>query len=198
MIGIDDFTINNSIAKTKSDDTLSQKEATNVVPSFRLDKSQKGNPMEGVIGMTCVATDSMTSWLCFARISDESTEDDPIVIVKSPDPDGKHTEKKIHVNQVNPGLASDMEMFAYLSWNDHIGKKVPGSINSYAAYTSFQTMSGKEKVDSPNDFMNVIRNAYDYVNKPLGFLSKINNIEAKRWLIEGNCLIDIFDASRKG
>ena len=145
--------------------------------------------------MTSVAVSSMHSYIVSAEISDDSTNDDPIVNVRCPDKNGQYYNRKIHVNDVNPSSATDMEMFAYLSWNDHIGNRVPGSISSWSCYRA-QEMTASKVDNSPDGFINVIHNAYEYIKESISMLSKINHIDAKRLVLEGKSLIGIFDKSR--
>ena len=39
---------------------------------------------------------------------------------------------------VDPQNATDMEMFSYLTYQGHIGNKIPGAINNWAAYKTLQ------------------------------------------------------------
>lgn len=158
-------------------------------------KPDSSNPLARVIGMTSVAVSSMHSYIVSAEISDDSTDDDPVVSVRCPDKNGQYYDRKIHVNDVNPSNATDMEIFAYLSWNDHIGNRVPGSISSWSCYRAQQmTASGID--NSPEGFMNAIHNAYEYIKESISMLSKINHIDAKRLAMEGQTLIKILDDSK--
>lgn len=178
---------------------FSKKKTENSRKTFSINKlNDDSYSQEDIIGMTSVETGPMTSTLILARINrEESTDLDPVVSVTIPNENGGYTDKNIHVYRVNPNAATDMEMFAYLSWNDHIGNKVPDSINSYQAYKLMKDESGEQSGNTLKEFTKLVHNAYGLTQQAVNMLSRINNIDARRQVLEGNALLDIIDRNRK-
>ena len=103
--------------------------------------------------MTTFPVSSLVSHMVEAVIPPESTSEDPVVQVRFNGDDGKYHVYNIHVNDVNPNSASDMEMFAYLSYQDHIGNKTPGAFNNWAAY---QIMKFTHELETYGDYRELL------------------------------------------
>lgn len=92
-----------------------------------------------------------------AQYAPESTESDPIVQVTS-NYGGEVVSYKIHINDVNPRNASQLEMFALLSYADDQGLADSGSLGSYQklmVYAENAKMNGHwEGNASYNAFVN--------------------------------------------
>lgn len=93
------------------------------------------------IGLTSYEISSMASQLVMAGLVKDSDLNDPIVQIAY----GKGDERKVyhvHVNDVDTSNASDMEMFALLSYEGYKGNNVPGAINNYSAYKAMKANAG--------------------------------------------------------
>ncbi len=106
----------------------------------------------------------------------ESTSEDPIVQLSMKESDGKTHTYNIHVNDVDPNNASEMEIFAYLTYQGHIGNKIPGAINNWAAYRilkleddidtygeSRQLFGEKYFTSTKNDALALIERVYSWM-----------------------------------
>ena len=98
----------------------------------------------------------MTSALVGAYIPKESTEQDPIIQVDYKVNGERHV-YNIHVNDVDPTNASDMEMFAYLTYQGYIGNKIPGAINNWSAY---KTLRREDELDTYGEFQQLLGEKY--------------------------------------
>ncbi|SEB07966.1 hypothetical protein SAMN02910384_03354 [Pseudobutyrivibrio sp. ACV-2] len=91
-----------------------------------------------IIGLTTFPINENESYMVGAFLPPESTVEDPIVQVTMNDATGEKHTYNIHVNDVNPNNATEMEIFAYLTYQGHIGNRIPGAINNYAAYKTLK------------------------------------------------------------
>ena len=93
------------------------------------------------IGLTCYEISPTTSQMVMAGLVKDSDLNDPIVQIAY----GQGDERKVyhvHVNDVDTSNASDMEMFALLSYEGYKGNNVPGAINNYSAYKAMKANAG--------------------------------------------------------
>ncbi len=89
-----------------------------------------------------------------AYYSEDSTPDDPIIKVSS-NYGGQDRAYNVHVNRVNPKNASELEMFALLSYSDDVGITDGGSFGSFH----------KLKVTASNaNLYGIGEDVYDYEN----------------------------------
>ncbi len=90
------------------------------------------------IGLTSFGISDAESRVVLASYVKDSGEDDPVVQIAY----GQGDDRKvyhIHVNDVDISNASDMEMFALLSYEGYKGRTAPGAINNYSAYKTFES-----------------------------------------------------------
>ena len=86
----------------------------------------------------------------YLKYAENSTEDDPIVIAKGVDENGDEFKKTIHINQINPGSATVVEMRALEA---HTGvKKLDG-------FTSLPLEAGNMELNDRRDFMDMFKDA---------------------------------------
>ena len=166
--------------------------------------SEKASDDSVFIGMTTFPVSSLVSHMVEAVIPPESTSEDPVVQVRFNGDDGKYHVYNIHVNDVNPNSASDMEMFAYLSYQDHIGNKTPGAFNNWAAY---QIMKFTHELETYGDyrellgeifFTGVKNDAEAMINQVFSWLKKNNNPSAQKQAGWCRDLLDMLNMENAG
>ncbi|MBR5635673.1 MAG: hypothetical protein IKW81_01935 [Pseudobutyrivibrio sp.] len=149
----------------------------------RVDIADVLNDRKG-IGLTSFPVSSMTSALVGAYIPKESTEQDPIIQVDYKVNGERHV-YNIHVNDVDPTNASDMEMFAYLTYQGYIGNKIPGAINNWSAY---KTIRREDDLDTYGEFQQLLgekyftstkSNAIAMIERVYSWMKNINHSDAK-------------------
>ncbi len=109
-----------------------------MIESVKEDSEDSISKDRKVIGLTTFPVSENESHMVIAYESPESTMDDPIVQLTMNDQNGETQTYNIHINDVNPNNATEMEIFAYLTYQGHIGNKIPGAINNYAAYKALK------------------------------------------------------------
>ena len=119
-------------AEAENDYIISRRGAIEEISEDSISKDRK------VIGLTTFPISDDESCMVIAFEPPESTADDPIVQLTMNNRMGETQTYNIHVNDVNPNNATEMEIFAYLTYQGHIGNKIPGAINNYAAYKSLK------------------------------------------------------------
>lgn len=82
----------------------------------------------------------------YIKYAEHSTEDDPTVIAKGIDENGREFEQTIHINKINPGCASIVEMRALEA---HLGVDKNGGISSLPMET------GRMGLHDRADFMHM-------------------------------------------
>ncbi len=154
-----------------------------------------------LLGMTSYPVSSVKSNIVVAYEAEESTEENPIVQVTLNDPNGEEKTFDIYINEINPLSATDMEMFAFLSYQDSIGNNVEGAINSWAAYRTIQRENdwdSFENMDLTNgyeDFVEKEYNAYAIAADVYSWSKEIQHPDAKKQVMWSNQLLNTFDAS---
>ena len=148
-----------------------------------VDIADVSNDRKG-IGLTSFPVSSMTSALVGAYIPKESTEQDPIIQVDYKVNGERHV-YNIHVNDVDPTNASDMEMFAYLTYQGYIGNRIPGAINNWDAY---KTIRREDELDTYGEFKQLLgekyftstkSNAIAMIERVYSWMKNINHSDAK-------------------
>ena len=92
-------------------------------------KTTAGNESR-VIGLTTIPYSDMMSYGMKAQYAPESTKENPIIQVTS-NYGGETVSYNVNVNEVNPQNASQLEMFALLSYADDAGISKGGTFGSY-------------------------------------------------------------------
>ena len=137
------------------------------------------------IGMTSYPVSDMLSNVVIAFVPPESTAKDPIVQISMEESDGKHT-YNIHVNEVDTKSATEMEMFAYLSYQGYIGNKIPNALNNYSAYKGiryqdeFNIYGEFKELMGENYFTSVKSNAEAMINRVYSWMKNIDQPDAKK------------------
>lgn len=93
------------------------------------EKSQS-HAVGDALSLTTIAYDENISYGMMAFRSDKSTDEDPIIKV-SCNYGGEQRYYDVHVKEVNPANASQMEMFAWCAWADENGITDGGTFGSY-------------------------------------------------------------------
>ena len=139
-----------------------------------------------VIGITTYPVSDLVSHMVIAYEAPESTSEDPIVQLSMKESDGKTHTYNIHVNDVNPNNATEMEIFAYLTYQGHIGNKIPGAINNWAAYTALRY---EDQLDTFGEFQQLFgekyftsskSNAIAMIERVYSWMKNINHPDAKK------------------
>ena len=117
------------------------------------------------------------------------------------DLDGEEKTFDIHINEVDPTSATDMEMFAFLSYQDSIGNKVEGAINSWAAYRTIQMENDWGSFENMNsssgyeDFTEKKYNSYAIAADVYTWAKDIQHADAERQVMWCDQLLETYDAS---
>ena len=114
------------------------------------------------IGMTSFGLSDTESQIVLASYVKTSKEDDPVVQVAYGHGDNRKV-YHVHVNDVDTSNASDLEMFALMSYEGYKGRTAPNSINNYSAYKTMKADAGYGMASTDeNSFVNKKVNA-DYL-----------------------------------
>ena len=114
------------------------------------------------IGMTSFGLSDTESQIVLASYVKTSKEDDPVVQVAYGHGDNRKV-YHVHVNDVDTSNASDLEMFAFMSYEGYKGRTAPNSINNYSAYKTMKADAGYGMASTDeNSFVNKKVNA-DYL-----------------------------------
>ena len=103
--------------------------------SSAVEKSNSESTGE-VLGLTMLPYSNMMSYGMSAFYSDASTAEDPIVRVSS-NYGGEQRYYDVHVNDVNPRNASQLEMFALASYQDDQGITDGGTFGSFSRMKTY-------------------------------------------------------------
>ena len=153
------------------------------------------------LGMTSYPVSKVESNIVVAYEAEESTEEDPIVQITMNDLDGEEKTFDIHINEVDPTSATDMEMFAFLSYQDSIGNKVEGAINSWAVYRTLQMENDWGSFENMNsssgyeDFTEKKYNSYAIAADVYTWAKDIQHADAERQVMWCDQLLETYDAS---
>lgn len=139
-----------SISSRGIQDRILKKSA---VETVSVDEEVKRDDLKN-IGLTSFEISDNMSQLVVASLVKSSDGDDPIVQVSY----GRGDVRKVyhvHVNDVDTTNASDLEMFALLSYEGYKGKNKPGTVNNYSAYKAMKANAGYEMgTKNENAFVN--------------------------------------------
>ena len=134
-----------------------------------------------VLGMTMIPFgDTSCSYGLVAKYSEASTPDNPIVRVTS-NYGGENVSYDVKVNEVNPRNASQLEMFALMSYQDDMGITDGGTFGSYqklktysinaelngycSGITDSNSFMGEKK-----DWINILQSIMkDYFGNPMSY-----------------------------
>ncbi len=83
-----------------------------------------------VLGLTSLPGKGNMSYGMIAQYASDSTKEDPVIQVTS-NYEGKRISYKVHVNEIDPGNASPLEMFALCSYSDDVGISDGGTFGSW-------------------------------------------------------------------
>lgn len=144
------------------------------------------------IGLTSFGISDAESRVVLASYVKDSGEDDPVVQIAY----GQGDDRKvyhIHVNDVDISNASDMEMFALLSYEGYKGRTAPGAINNYSAYKTLKAGGGYEMgsadencfVDEKINVKHLMQKIYDSLkdHKTAEEEKSFEECDYLRWLI---------------
>ena len=104
-----------------------------------IDSDSIGDSLKSIGFMTYSLSEG-NSTMVVAYMAEESTEENPIILCRWKDQDGNIKACKVDLNKVNPLAANDMEMFAYLTYEQEKGNWISGAINNFEAYRNLREM----------------------------------------------------------
>lgn len=132
------------------------------------------------IGLTSFEISSTMSQCVLASFVKTSDPDDPVVQIAY----GNGADRKVyhvHVNDVNTKNASDMEMFALLSYEGYQGRTAPNAINNYSAYKTMKANAGLGiSTTSEDSFVNEKFNAEEILQSVYEWLKEGVSEEMKK------------------
>ena len=141
-----------------------------------------------VVGVTTFPVSENVKIGVIAYMPKESTSNDPIIQMEYTDTSGDRKIYNIHVNEVEPENASDLEMFAYLTYKGIAGEKIPNALNNYDAYSRIKDCDGDyyhhDYKNAEARFLNEKINAKELLNRVYSWISKIQHPDAQmtaRW-----------------
>ena len=133
----------------------------NAVEQVAPDKEIPNDKLKN-IGMTSFGLSDTESQIVLASYVKTSKENDPVVQVAYGHGDNRKV-YHVHVNDVDTSNASDLEMFALMSYEGYKGRTAPDSINNYSAYKTMKADAGYGMASADeNSFVNKKVNA-DYL-----------------------------------
>lgn len=91
----------------------------------------------------------------YIKYAEGSTKDDPTVIAKGIDENGKEFEQTIHINKINPKNATIVEMRALEAYT---------GVEKKGGFTSLPMETGEMGLNDRKDFMDMFRNAISDMN----------------------------------
>lgn len=106
----------------------------------------------------CILAVLITTCIVLAKLINSSTEDDPKVQISY----GKNKTYQISIMDIDVQNATDMEIFALLSYEGYKGRKIPGAINNYSAYQLMKQSDGIE-LDDEETFTELKRNTVEMI-----------------------------------
>ncbi len=145
-----------------------------------------------VLGLTMVPYDNIESFGMVSSYAAESTKENPIIRVSS-NYGGEKRVYNVCVNEVNPSMASQLEMFALCSYTDDVGITVRGTFGTYSRMKTY-AMNGYLNdtfVDLQNP--NHVGNAFDWI-KMLRTAAQqyLLNVQTYNQYLDANGLADTF------
>ena len=152
----------------------------NAVEQVSPDKEIPNDKLKN-IGMTSFGLSDTESQIVLASYVKTSKEDDPVVQVAYGHGDNRKV-YHVHVNDVDTSNASDLEMFALMSYEGYKGRTAPNSINNYSAYKTMKADAGYGMASTDeNSFVNKKVNA-DYLLEQIYDSLKKRETEERRRL----------------
>lgn len=91
----------------------------------------------------------------YIKYAENSTEDDPTVVAKGVDENGKEFEQTIHINKINPRAATIVEMRALEAYT---------GVEKQYGFTSLPLETGSMGLRDRRDFMNMFKKTISDMN----------------------------------
>ena len=163
--------------------TYAYRKTVSLTEEFYSNISSAAQKVEGgckndgkLIGLTMIPYgNTNVSYGMTAQYAAESTSDNPVIQVNS-NYGGERVTYKVNVNEVDARNASQLEMFALLSYSDDAGISDGGSFGSYhrmKVYADNAQINGYwEGNDSWEDFLNAKHDWFDIISRIIGDYSK--------------------------
>lgn len=157
-----------------------QPEEISVVTSD-LDEEKKVD--RKIVGFTTFPLAEHVKAGVFAFLPSESSPEDPIIQIEYKGSDGEKKIIDVHVNDIDVESASDMEMFAYLTYQGLIGNKIPNALNNYDAYQRMKFSDGDyyyhDYQNGESRFLDEKINTSEMIQRVLSWMKNINHPDAQ-------------------
>lgn len=152
--------------------------------SFEEVSSENLAPERRFLGVTAYAPGKINEQTVVAYEALESTPEDPIVQLTFT-VDGEKKTYNVYVNKVNPEDATDMEMFAYLSYYETEGRRLDEAIGNWEAYQMAKIASDLDDYGdgfgTPFDrFTKKKQNAFAIVEDATAKMNELNSRESRK------------------
>ena len=175
--------------------TVARKSSVEEVSSKDLSTERK------FLGVTSYAANCIHEQAAVAYEALESTPENPIVQVTL-GADGEPKTYNVYINEVDLENASDMEVFAYLSYFESVGMTLDDAISNWTAYTMAKLASDLDDYadgfESPRDrFMLKKMNAIAIVEDAYNKMQDLHSRESERQAELFEKLSQLFENTQK-
>ena len=176
----------NCVLKMKelaSSEIIEKKEQAEDIAAITSKYNEEENADRKVVGFTTFPVAEHVKAGVFAFLPSESTSEDPIIQIEYKGSDGEKTIIDVHVNDIDVESASDMEMFAYLTYQGLIGNKIPNALNNYDAYQRMKVSDGDyyyhDYQNGESRFLDEKINTSEMIQRVLSWMKNINHPDAQ-------------------
>ncbi|SDI52933.1 hypothetical protein SAMN05421493_11735 [Pseudobutyrivibrio sp. 49] len=176
----------NCILKMKeltSSEIIEKKEQAEDIAAITSKYNEEENADRKVVGFTTFPVAEHVKAGVFAFLPSESTSEDPIIQIEYKGSDGEKKIIDVHVNDIDVESASDMEMFAYLTYQGLIGNKIPNALNNYDAYQRMKFSDGDyyyhDYQNGESRFLDEKINTSEMIQRVLSWMKNINHPDAQ-------------------
>ena len=134
-----------------------------------------------------------------AYVAEESTEENPIILCRWKDQDGNVKACKVDLNKVNPLAANDMEMFAYLTYEQEKGNWISGAINNFEAYRNLREMQDESyhfnntRGNGEYYLLSCQNNVNEMMDTILSWMKDIQHPDAKKYCNQISSFLEMFN-----
>lgn len=176
----------NCVLKMKelaSSEIIEKKEEAEDISAITSEHNEEKNTDRKVVGFTTFPVAEHVKAGVFAFLPSESTLEDPVIQIEYKGSDGEKKIIDVHVNDVDVESASDMEMFAYLTYQGLIGNKIPNALNNYDAYQRMKSSDGDyyyhDYQNGESRFLDEKINTSEMMQRVFSWMKTINHPDAQ-------------------
>ena len=135
--------VSNKYAGYIYDSSLKTKRTSNDFSEYMSAASRKAEKQESgdVLGLTMLKEPGTNCfWGMEAKYAECSTQDNPVIYVET-NYGGKTVSYNVNINEIDPGNASQLEVFALCSYADDIGIGDGSTFGTYSTLRSYKEMA---------------------------------------------------------